>query len=702
MSAHPSQLTAHPSQLTATDRSILQSRRSLLIGTLLFTALAALLRLYRLDQIPFGLHLDETYNSLDAYSLTQIPFWRWPLFFTSNFGREPLHIYLASIAQSILGPTHLAVRIVPALVSVALTPALIWLAWEMAPWLLVHRRIHFALWTGAASLTLLWAQMHARIFVRGGLFLLLEVLILAAFWRAWQGEPVAEDKPTAPAPDLRSSILHRQSLPWWILLGFLTGLSVYTYLPARLLPGVFLLFVPLLLGHHRMAWQRNGRGMLLAVGVALITAAPILRYFWGHPEDFLMRSGQVSVFSEEAAVDAWTQIAGVLGMAFVRGDFNLRMNVPLRPVLDIFTVIPFLFGVGRVLWNLRRPAYFSLLSLAGIMLLPTLLSLDTPNFGRAIGALPFFVVCIGLGLDWLTVQAGRLGDRLSASITDLGYMLLLAATILTWRVYFVEWAGLPELFHLWDEGYTRLGDQIADLPPDARVYISPQGLDHPTTRYLLLEGRDEEVQGFDGRVCIRVATDVPASYYFVFDDWFRGKGLVQSYLPDSIESDVVADSAGNVWAKRVDQAPGGAVQFPEQIEYTVEMADGIALQGYWLSAQTLTPGERFYVRLFWHVSDRPGHAYTAFAHLLLIDGNTVTQLAGQDRPPGEGSCPTGEWLAGEVVVDELQFVVPESLADGTGQYYLELGFYNPQDGQRLHVPDAAADSILIGPLDASP
>lgn len=661
----------------------------LLAGALLLTILTAVMRLYKLNEIPFGLHLDETYNSLDAYSLTQIPIWRWPLFFTSNFGREPLHIYIASLFQSVLGPSHTTVRIVPALWSIALTPALIWLGWELAPRLNVHRRTHFALWTGMAALTLLWAQMHARIFVRGGLFLLLEVLILAAFWRAWQ-QHAAKDTTTS-FPSI-----------WWPITGILAGLSVYTYLPARLLPGVFLLFVPLLLWQEKDAWARQWRGMLWAVVAALLTAAPILIHFWLHPENFLNRSGQVSVFAENAGVDAWSQIAGVLGMAFVRGDFNIRMNIPLRPVLDAFTVAPFVLGVALVLWNIRRPAFFSLLSVAGVMVLPTLLSLDTPNFGRAIGALPVFVLCIALGLDWLTHQTQRWGQRVAAPVTVIAYALLLASSAITWRAYFVEWASLPEIFHLWDEGYTRLGYSIVDLDPDARVYVSPQGIDHPTTRYVLLEDRNEPAQGFDGRVCIRVATDRPAYYYFVFDDWFRGKGLVQSYLPDSTEQDIVADPAGNVWAKRVDQPSGGTVQFPEQTPFAVDLADGIGLQGYWLSTSTLTPGERLYVRLFWRVSAPPSHAYTAFAHLVHVDADgATTQLSGQDRPPGDNTCPTDQWLPAEVVIDELQFVVPAALAQTEGEYYIEVGFYTTADGQRLTVTGNDEGRILIGPLDVA-
>ena len=656
-----------------------KQRSVFLLAILVLTVLAAVLRFYRLSEVPFGLHLDETYNGLDAYSLNGVPLWRWPLFFTSNFGREPLHIYLDALLQMLLGPTKVAVRSLPALASVALTPALIWLGWEMAPRLGVHRRQHFALWTGAAALTLLWTQMHARIFVRGGLFLLLEVLILASFWRAWN---------------------FRKPVKWWLLVGFVAGLSFYTYLPARLLPGVFLLFLPLLVLREREQWRHQWRGALLAVAVGLLTAAPLLLYFWGHPEDFLLRSGQVSVFSKEANVSLWDQLGGILGMAFVRGDFNLRMNYPLRPVLDVFTVGPFLIGLYLALRNLLRPAFFALFVLTGVMLLPTFLSLDTPNFGRAIGAMPVFALGIALGLDQLTRWAERAGKRLTQSAMILSYGLLLAGTLLTARVYFVEWAQYPEIFHVWDEGMTRMAYDAAASDPASRVYFAPQGIDHPTARFLLLEQPAQRINGFDSRVCVRVPTDAPAFYYFVYDDFYRGPVLLQSYLPDSQIQDRIVDTSGNVWAKRLDQPAGGVVQFPEQTPLAVPMADGIALQGYWLSQAQLTPGEALYVRIFWNVTATPSQDYTAFAHLIRMDSSGGSaQLAGADHQPGAGSCPTNQWLPQEVVVDEMQFVVPADLPTiADEEYYLEIGFYTLADGRRLDIPDNAEDRILIGPL----
>jgi 4-amino-4-deoxy-L-arabinose transferase-like glycosyltransferase len=103
--------------------------------------LAAFLRLWKLDTLPPGLYHDEAYNGLDALSLINretfpIFYEGWelyaseahenrpvqeslnPVFFEGNFGREPVHIYLMALSILVLGPSSLAVRIVPALAGV--------------------------------------------------------------------------------------------------------------------------------------------------------------------------------------------------------------------------------------------------------------------------------------------------------------------------------------------------------------------------------------------------------------------------------------------------------------------------------------------------------------------------------------------------------------------------------------------------------
>jgi len=283
-----------------------------------------------------------------------------------------------------------------------------------------------------------------------------------------------------------------------------------------------------------------------------------------------------------------------------------------------------------------------------------------------------------------------------------GWLLVVASFGLTWRAYFVEWANLPDLFPAWDVGFTRVAGQIASDDDGVRTYITPRGREHPTLAYLLAEHPETPMPtGFDGRICVRVATDVPARYYILVNEDFRAESLLKSIYPDSSVTTSVVETNGAPWANRLEQPAGGAVVFPQMQPRPITLSDGIGLLGYQLFPPVgMQAGDIFYTRLYWQVSAPPSADYTAFAHLLRRDeAGDLVWLAGADRPPGDGSCPTTEWLPGEVVIDELQFAVPADLPpQGAGAYYVEVGFYTAADGKRLAVPNNAEDRILIGPL----
>ena len=410
-------------------------------GLLLLVVAAFAIRLYKVGSIPAGLFWDEAYEGLDAFSLFGQPVSQWPLFFTAINGREPLFVYLVHLAQIVGGPTGWSVRVISAGAGALLTPALVWLGWELAPLLGVAKRRRFALWSGLASLALLWPQIISRLGQRISLFGLLEVLACAALWRAWAGGRMG----------------------WWLLAGLLAGLSFYTYLAVRLLPFVFVPVALLLLWRERAKLWAARWGLVAFLLAALVTAGPLLLHFARHPEHFSMRTGQVNILEQFGLPGLWHNSLAILGMAFVGGDFNLRLNFPDRPVLDIFTTLPFLIGLLGALLRLRRPGYAFLLSGLTILLVPSLLSIEAPNYGRSFGAYPFVVLLIALGLDWLSQAGGRLRPRLGPALAAVGSGALLLAVLLSVRVYFVDWVKHPDSFAAWDTGQTRVAEDILGL-----------------------------------------------------------------------------------------------------------------------------------------------------------------------------------------------------------------------------------------------
>lgn len=668
------------------DSAANTNRRTLWFGAALALLIVAafVIRLYKVSSIPAGLFWDEAYEGLDAFSLFGQPFSRWPLFFTAINGREPLFVYLVHLAQTIGGPTVWSVRVISAGAGALLTPALVWLGWELAPLLGIVKRQRFALWSGLASLAMLWPQTISRLGQRISLFGLLEVLACAALWRAWRTG--------------RSR--------WWLLAGLLAGLSFYTYLAVRLLPFVFVPVGLLLLWRERPKLWAARWGLALFLTAALISAGPLLLHFVRHPEHFSMRTSQVNILAEFGLPGLLDNGLAMLGMAFVGGDFNLRLNFPGRPVLDFFTTLPFLVGLLWAFRRIGRPSYAFLLSGLAVLLIPSLLSIEAPNYGRSFGAYPFFVLLIALGLDWLSQIGDRIrpGRGLGAAVSAVGSGALVLAVVLSVRVYFVDWANRPEIFSAWDTGQTEVAKDVLRLRaanPSLRIYAWSSLLEGPTMQYLLSgEGTDDYPLGFDGQACVRVATDRPAAYYLFSALDFRSEPLLTSYLPESQVRDVVWDADGAVWARMVEQPRGGAVDFREMSPLSIAFGDGIKLAGYQLfPPNELPPAEISYIRLFWQVNASPSADYTVFGHLLWRDENgELVRLAGSDQLPGHGACPTRSWLPGEVVVDELQFELPADLP--AGDLFVAVGLYTATDGQRLPVPNSPDNQVLIGPLVA--
>ncbi|MCB0115832.1 MAG: hypothetical protein KDD84_17145, partial [Caldilineaceae bacterium] len=490
----------------------------------------------------------------------------------------------------------------------------------------------------------------------------------------------------------------RQRPAFWLLAGLFAGLSFYTYLPARLLPLILLPMAVVALWRDRGRVRANLRGIGLGVLAALIVAAPLGIYFVENPVSFTTRIGQVSVIGREDD-GIFANLEPVAGMFAWTGDHNPRANIPFRPALDLLLAPFFAVGMALALWRFWRIGRVWLLVGLVTMLLPTVLSEFAPNYQRAIGALPFVVLLTVLGVEGAVQQVTRISARGRPLSMAVGSLLLAASIVLTWQAYFVTWAQSPDLYAAWDVGFTRLAQQIVDNDRGVRVYVSPRGQDHPTLGYLLEQYDDTPMpEGFDGRICMRVATGVDARYYFLNNEDPRGRDVVDSYYPSAETAPVIWDTNGVPWADTFFQAADGDVVFPEMIAQRAELGDGISLLGYFLYPdQGIRGGDRLYTRLFWQVTAPPLRNYTAFSHLIQMDaGGASTQLAGQDRPPGEGTCPTQDWLPGEVVVDELQFVVPDPLPEG--EIYLEIGFYTPEDGLRLDIADNAEDRIIIGPL----
>ena len=211
-----------------------------LLPVIALLILAAGLRVWQIDQVPPGLHDDEVIN---GQIVENEIFAGHPSIFYSTDGREGLfHLTLAA-ALRFVGYNPLGWRLA------GFAWGLIGLAaiYALSKRLLDQRA---ALITLAFAATSFWSIYEGRAATRSVSLIAVSALAALAFFRAWQ------------QPD-------RSGRRRWVIAGALTGLMLYTYIAARVMPLVFVALLIYLAVAQWQAWRAAWR----SIGVYVVTAS---------------------------------------------------------------------------------------------------------------------------------------------------------------------------------------------------------------------------------------------------------------------------------------------------------------------------------------------------------------------------------------------------------------------------------------------
>jgi 4-amino-4-deoxy-L-arabinose transferase-like glycosyltransferase len=650
------------------------------LALILITALAAFLRFWQLKSIPPGFHYDEAFEALEAWRVLTQPGYH-PIFFPGNFGLEPSFIYLTALAFKVFGASPLTMRAVAATVGTLTVPALYAAVREMSR--SDERLPQAAALLAAAVLAILrWHVLFSRVGIEPILVPLFLALMLLLLWRG----------------------LRTNGAGAWILLGLLSGLSLYVYPAARLLPIVLAAIVGLVALTRRSLLRGRWRGLLAAVAIAVVVFLPMGWQWLRVPDLLFLRSTQVVAASPSQGSPAANLLA-TLGMFSLRGDLDPRNNVPGMPALDLLMTIPFCLGIGVALWRWRRPVFSSILLSGLILLLPTILSEYAPHFRRAIGAIPAVAMLCGLGLAVILggPDARRLRRFARAAVVG---ALLLGSALIGATAYFTRWGQSPDLYYAYDQGLWEIGQYVSGLPADDTVLLTPRPASDATLAFAWREGRP--VRHFDGRHALPIPASALAAgkavdYVVIEHEDFRGAQLLRELFPQAQEVKTFEDPNGKTYAGvlRV-QGPASPARQPQRP--VSGSWPGVHLVGYDLNAEGVyKPGDIVYLQLWWQVDQPITGEWTVFTHLLgpaKADGSTV--WAGRDAQPGDDSLPTTTWAPGDLVLDEYQLPLPAGIPPG--EYLIEAGFYDPATGGgRVQMTSPAhQDHLILGTVRVEP
>lgn len=627
-----------------------RKERILLLLAVLVVLLAIFMRVYRLGEVPPGIHYDEILNAeIAERALREGP----QFFYDTAGGREGLYHLLLTASFALPLPEVWQLRLPSVVFSLA--------------------GLFFTyLWVSRAFGR--WAALTAA------------GLMAVSFWTVWMGRAALRVGTVTPIAALAAYflILHLKqesdnalrSRLMSLVLGVVVGVSFYTYRAGSLVVLVHVLFTVYLFVWHRA----EARKMVLSLAVAIIVAAPMILLFATRPETD-PRFPQIAVpwhaLMNGDPLPALQGVVDNIGMFFWRGDLEGHYNLPGRPIFEPLGAILFVIGLGMAIWRWRQPLYaFSLLWLAA-GLLPGIFTLPAPSFVHTVTAQGITYVFPGIAVVALVERAAEHRSGLAQLAVPLLVLVLIGVnSVWTYVDYFHRWPRVAEV-----QGFHQSDLALIAAQLDARAMVTDVAIcsvvlneedsfwrsGRQTIPYLL-NRENVTIRWYDcGSALVLPHSDEPATYYFPNDSKLRawllppGENLTASESLDVGVTGMVVDVSGWQQALLEDAAQ------PEPNGLPVQFGEGMAFLGYSLDELAVTAGEEVALRTYWRVTGRLPLNLSVFVHLLDGSGNLIAQ--------GDAFSMLSDTLVpGDMVVQLHRFSIPADAAAGT--FPLSVGVYS--------------------------
>lgn len=700
---------------------------------ILIIGVAFALRVIKLNNLPLSLSLDEATNGLDALQLIQLG--RLTPFLQNNFGRETLFFYGQGLALKFYGLSFFSLRFVSVLLGTLTVPLLYRTGVALQLDALLSKKAGFspASVTGLLAATGLAVSYWHIYFSRLGLrAILLPPLLLGLVWCFWRGWY----RPTAGRATLPTWSGHL----WLVMAGFLLGLSLYTYLAARLLPLLLTIFAAIdLLSRDRSNRRQRVAGFLLFSFTAWLTAIPLLLYFQQNPQAIGSRTQTLWIFATANPLQSFlANLSALAQIHFATGTW-----LQTWPALNFISALGFLLGLAICLYRLKEPAALFLLLWWGAGMAPVLLSVQDwsgqTTLLRGIVAWPALFLISAVGLAGLAGALHR-GLRQASYRSLAGYFIHSAAMF--WLLLLV--GGGTTVYHyfgIWANRFNNFSDHPAYMArylnrQTRQLTLTPMMFYAENVVHFLLQARYPTLTNLKaGRLHALLSSNRPAVYllppkstaeatFVLLAPAADGRGtayLLPPLTPAQLQalSDYTAKTAPltpvldseqeliarvyPLWPFLPFLAPGDSAQKPTTASRAVgaNFNEIIQLTGYQLEPATLKPGQTATLTLNWQALQPVDGDYNLFIHLFHIAQN---RRYGQVNANLSGILfDAHRWPAGLTVPDPHDFTLPPDAPEGV--YRFEVGLYQAASRQRLPVAGEAAppdqstgDSLILGKL----
>ena len=304
----------------------------------------------------------------------------------------------------------------------------------------------------------------------------------------------------------------------YALTGLTLGLTLYAWVSARLIP----FEIAGLWGWYMLMRRRLLPNMPLGVAVTIvaiiIAAAPLGWWWYHHQNEFNTRLNIAGIYHTSAKAPSWIDEQRANGRSTFEiyrdqaqdtFDLTVRLHNPAGdgyhspvPLVQRWTLIPFLVGLLLALIHIRQPRYFLLLIMfIGPLIAGGMLTIPPPSSQRVIGIIPALAAFVGIGAEGIATLVLRWRPKL---VPTFAVALALFLSIFSLQLYFGRYVGGHYYVGGITEAAQRYGDEVKTVVPDGtHIYwyltdvVNP---DHPTLGFGLrnypvtvLDSNDKEL-----------------------------------------------------------------------------------------------------------------------------------------------------------------------------------------------------------------
>jgi hypothetical protein len=608
------------------------STKKIFFFLILILAVAAFFRFYKLAEIPPGLYPDVAINGTDALDALQNNDFR--VFYPENNGREGLFMNLIALSFHFFGVSVWAIKVVPAIIGFLTVLGFYLMTRELFSYeIRKNTNIRNALNDNNES----FSYIRKSFVFRSDIIALLSTFFLSvSFWHVnfsrlgfraimvpfflvwgffffFKATRMAREKRANETDNFSKAIRIILYTSYFILAGLTFGLGFHTYISYRVFPAI--LGIAFLIEIYNL-WrtpkeERHAIKLillwLLLFVMIIIAASPLIIYFYHHPQDFMGRTGQVSVLSSENPLkELAISSAKSLGMFNIQGDCNWRHNYNCQPALPlpvgILFLIGFFFSIKEVLrpalrklnfrrgnltlkqseisaenasrdnWIIPQISLF-LLTWFFAMLLPEILTNEgLPHSLRAIGAIPPVYVFAGIGGAWII---GKFITNYRKITIAMAVAFCLWLVLYSYDNYFIQWGKNNITRGAFTQHLVDIGNYLNGLPEDAKKYVIvneggvavpyPNGIPMPAQTILFVEQtspsinkarylKPNQVSWFHGLG--------PAAKYPVVFTLLNYDQQILNQLQQADPNGVIKQEENDIWTFTIN--PNGKIQMTNQ------------------------------------------------------------------------------------------------------------------------------------------